>query len=173
MALREYTMVDLEAVHVFASDPRVCGFAEWGPDSRAETRVFLESCVAEQHEDPPRRTRTLAITVAGRVRGSMSSLPGDPELAPDSDSAAMGYVVAADCWGKGYASEAAAALLDHAGKARGIRRVAATCRPENAGSIRVLERTGMRRVGHVPGHKLIGGIPRNSPLLAIDLDPGI
>lgn len=41
-------------------------------------------------------------------------------------------------WGQGYASEAAAAVLDFARDELGLERVEATCRPANVASQRVL-----------------------------------
>jgi RimJ/RimL family protein N-acetyltransferase len=61
----------------------------------------------------------------------------------------LGYVFNANYQGKGYASEAAAALLEDAFRNRGVRRVIAMCNPENAASWRLLERLGMRREGHL------------------------
>jgi RimJ/RimL family protein N-acetyltransferase len=78
-------------------------------------------------------------------------------------------VLAAEAWGKGYATEAAVAMLEFAGKSLGFRRVVATCRPENTGSIRVLEKAGLRRAALLPGHKVIDGQARDSLLFTIDL----
>lgn len=61
----------------------------------------------------------------------------------------LGYVFNANYQGKGYASEAAAALLEDAFKNQGVRRVIALCNPENHASWRLLERLGMRREGHL------------------------
>lgn len=40
LLLREYGPGDLDAVHAFASDPVVCAFAEWGPNTPQETAEF-------------------------------------------------------------------------------------------------------------------------------------
>ncbi len=61
----------------------------------------------------------------------------------------LGYVFNAAYQGNGYASEAAAALLQDAFLNHGIRRVVAVCNPENGPSWRLLERLGMRREGHL------------------------
>ncbi|MGL3807134.1 GNAT family N-acetyltransferase [Paeniglutamicibacter sp. R2-26] len=167
LVLREYTSADHDAVHAFASDPRVCVFVEWGPNTPDDTRDFLRSCLAEQRA-VPRRTYTLAICVEGRVLGSIALMPGAPDTAPGETTAEIGYVLAAGAWGNGYATEAAAAMLD-AARDLGVRRVVATCRPENAASIRVLEKCGMRRVALLPGHKVIDGAARDSLLFSIDL----
>lgn len=61
----------------------------------------------------------------------------------------LGYVFNANYQGKGYATEATAALLEDAFQNLGVRRVIALCNPENLASWRLLERLGMRREGHL------------------------
>jgi ribosomal-protein-alanine N-acetyltransferase len=62
---------------------------------------------------------------------------------PDVD---IGYAYFPEHWGKGYALEAAEAVLRHAAGKFGVRRVIAIVSEGNAGSIRVLERLGERDV---------------------------
>lgn len=47
--------------------------------------------------------------------------------------------------GKGYASEAAHALMDYGFSNLGIHRIIATCDPRNIPSVRIMEKLGMRR----------------------------
>jgi len=59
------------------------------------------------------------------------------------------YRFAPAAWGKGYASELGEAALANAFDALSAPAVHAVVRPDNAPSIRVLERLGMERVGEV------------------------
>ncbi|RED59450.1 GNAT family N-acetyltransferase [Cohnella phaseoli] len=59
----------------------------------------------------------------------------------------IGWVIAPGFRGRGYATEAAQALLHFGFAELGLHRVIATCQPENAASSRVMERLGMRREG--------------------------
>jgi RimJ/RimL family protein N-acetyltransferase len=54
----------------------------------------------------------------------------------------IGYAFVPEFWSRGYASEAAAAVLAHARSALGLRRVLAVVSPDNHGSIRLLEKLG-------------------------------
>lgn len=54
----------------------------------------------------------------------------------------LGYALLPEFWSKGYASEAASAVMSYAGGALGLRRVAAVTDPENRASIRLLEKLG-------------------------------
>ena len=83
---------------------------------------------------------------------------------PDVD---LGFAFLPEAWGQGLAREAAAAVLDHARDAFRLRRVLAITDPENAASIRVLERIGMRRERTVrlPGEAI------DLLLFGVDLPP--
>lgn len=57
----------------------------------------------------------------------------------------IGWIFYEDYHQKGYAKEAAYALLDWGFKEKNIHRVIATCQPENIGSWKLMESLGMRR----------------------------
>lgn len=68
------------------------------------------------------------------------------------DDVDIGYAFMPQYWGKGYAWEAAQAVLAHA-RVLGLKRLVATVRPDNAASIRLLEKLGLRyerRIGRMP-----------------------
>ncbi len=67
---------------------------------------------------------------------------------PDAEGTVeIGYGIIPSYRGQGYASEAAQAMIAWAFAQPGVRRVTAECLADNAGSIRVLEKVGMRRTG--------------------------
>lgn len=61
----------------------------------------------------------------------------------------IGWVFHPDHQGKGYATEAARAMLRYGFETLGVHRIIATCQPENIGSWRVMEKLGMVREGHL------------------------
>lgn len=61
--------------------------------------------------------------------------------------AELGYWLAASAWGRGFATEAAAAVIDFGFRELGLARIYAEVVTGNVGSIRVLEKLGMRREG--------------------------
>lgn len=63
------------------------------------------------------------------------------ETLPDPD---IGYAFLPRFWGRGYASESAAAVMSYARDALGLGRVLAITIPDNQGSIKVLEKIGLR-----------------------------
>jgi RimJ/RimL family protein N-acetyltransferase len=60
---------------------------------------------------------------------------------PDVD---IGYAFLPRFWSRGYAHEAAAAVMVYARGTLGLKRVLAIVNPDNAGSIRVLEKLGLK-----------------------------
>lgn len=80
----------------------------------------------------------LAETREGRVPVGLCGLLRRDFLAePD-----LGYALAAEHRGRGYAREAAAATVEHARGALGLARLSAIVSPDNAASIRLLEGLG-------------------------------
>ena len=174
LTLRPYASADLEAVHAFASDPRLTTFVEWGPNTRADSREFLAARLTEA-EEQPRTVYTFAITVkgGGPPLGSVGlTLNGDDDDGPHRAAARhtgeVGYVMAADHWGRGYATEAAAAVVRFGLNVLGLERISATCRPGNRASARVLEKTGLVLQARLPRHKLIRGQREDSLLYALE-----
>ncbi len=60
---------------------------------------------------------------------------------PDVD---VGYALRPAFWGKGYAFEAASAVLAHGRETFGLRRIVAITSPDNVGSKALLEKLGLR-----------------------------
>jgi RimJ/RimL family protein N-acetyltransferase len=65
----------------------------------------------------------------------------DWTVTPEADE--VGWVIAADRWGEGLASEAAAAAIDDAFGRVGLQRIVSFTLPENAASQRVMEKCGL------------------------------
>jgi ribosomal-protein-alanine N-acetyltransferase len=55
----------------------------------------------------------------------------------------VGYRFLPDCWGKGYATESALALMEEARRRFGIERFFGMVQPENVASARVLQKLGL------------------------------
>ena len=66
------------------------------------------------------------------------------EDGPDME---LGYTLARAAWGRGYATEAAGAVLRWAFAGLRLHRMVAVADPANAASLRVLEKLGMTRLG--------------------------
>jgi RimJ/RimL family protein N-acetyltransferase len=81
--------------------------------------------------------------------GGACRLVGGMAIGPFGDDPhAIGYWITPDAWGRGYATEAGAAVL-RAAQARGIRRIAGQHFLDNPASGRVLRKLGFRPTGRV------------------------
>jgi [ribosomal protein S5]-alanine N-acetyltransferase len=130
-----------DAVAIFeryASDPDVTRFLGWPRhQSVAETESFLQFSAAEW-ERWPGGPYLIRSPSDGRLLG------GTGFAFETAHEAATGYVLAKDAWGKGYATEALAAIVDVARRI-GVARLYALCHPEHRASWRVLEKCGFQR----------------------------
>lgn len=103
-----------------------------------DARFFVNS------PQDPLRPRFL-VTVPGACG---AHVVGEVGLNGEGDTVELGYWIARDHWGKGYASEAARAVLSLA-RMLGHKRLLATHSIDNPASGRVLEKVGFRRTGRV------------------------
>jgi RimJ/RimL family protein N-acetyltransferase len=118
-----------------------------------------------RHVGSPRGTRTPEETVA-RVRQRIAADHGaagwwviegkhDGVIhgvglllpVPDGEDIEVGYRLARRSWGRGFATEAAAALIEHAFTALALPRVVAVTYPDNHPSRRVLGKLGFTHEG--------------------------
>jgi ribosomal-protein-alanine N-acetyltransferase len=86
----------------------------------------------------------LMLDPAAHVLVGDIGFKGPPD---DLHTAEIGYSVLPAFQGRGYATEAARALLAWGLAQPGVRRIVANCRADNAASVRVLEKAGMRQTG--------------------------
>jgi RimJ/RimL family protein N-acetyltransferase len=137
LILRRFVPADGRAVHRYMSDARVTAFLPEGVMSPARARAF-----AARNAMKPQ-----AIAVIEKTGDELiGHMPFHPWFGPSTWE--VGWALARDRQGLGYATEAASALLGYAFGALACHRVIATCQPENAASWRVAEKLRMRREAH-------------------------
>ena len=144
LLLREFRVGDEQDIQEYAGDPEVVKFMEWGPNDLATTKAVLASWIEDQ-QLWPRDSVTLGITLKSehRLIGGIRLTVKDKA----NEAADLGYSLNRQHWHRGYAPEAARAVLNAAFRNVGLHRVWATCDPANHASYRVMEKLGMRREG--------------------------
>lgn len=157
LALRNFTLQDLDAVHAYAADPLVCRHVDWGPNSRADTEAFINEAMASAPG-----ALNLAVILDNEVIGAGAVWATNGQHACGE----LGYVLNSACWGRGYATVVAGFLLELGFGALELQRIEATCAPENAASRRVLEKSGFSYEGLLRGHKRTATGRRDSLLFA-------
>ena len=92
-------------------------------------------------------------------------------LAPDEDGHELGYWLAPEAWGRGYATEAGRAVVEIARHALGLKRLHSGHFLDNPASGRVLQKLGFRATGKVKGRYSAGrGAIAPCKLFALDLE---
>jgi RimJ/RimL family protein N-acetyltransferase/ribosomal protein S18 acetylase RimI-like enzyme len=130
----------------------VARYQDWAmPYTRDLAHALLDE-LAGTNGPTPNAWVQLAVT------GADDRMVGDLAVWLDESAslAMIGYTLAPRQQGKGYATEAVAALLDWL-VARNVHRVAATLDPLNLASARVLERCGFRYTGTARSAALVRG----------------
>lgn len=146
LAIRPATPDDLEATWAFRRIPEV---SEWLTRAIADRDEY-----AEEFLDPARLTSTLVAEHDGAVIGDLMLRIESPwaqhEVADRAQDrqAELGWVIAPEHAGRGYATEAATALLRICFDDLDLYRVTALCFADNVASWRIMERIGMRREAH-------------------------
>jgi len=148
LVLRPVAESDAERILEYRNRPDV---TRWLIRTVVDPDDFRAACTATV-DDPD--DHTVAVVLDGLVIGTvsleLSDGMGQPGM-PSRTEAHLGYIFDPDHSGRGYASEAVAAVVDHSFRRLGVRRITAGCFADNAASVRILEKVGMRREQHGVG----------------------
>jgi RimJ/RimL family protein N-acetyltransferase len=138
LILRPIEVADWPAIHQYMRDRTVTRWLPEGPLDEAQAQAF-----ARKHSGRYPR----AVAVVERDGGQLiGHTPFHPWFGRATHE--IGWVISPKHQGRGYATEAARALMDFAFRTLRCHRVIATCQPENVASWRVMEKLGMRREAH-------------------------
>lgn len=149
LLLRPYTSADADFVLDLYSRMEVQRYIGNPPklmQNRSEALVLIEAW--HRRDDGTCGIWAVQDKGAGELAGTLLLKPipaSGPERRPSGDIE-IGWHFHPDSWGKGYASEAAAVVLQHAFDA-GLPRVVAVTIPANAASMRVCEKIGLQYRG--------------------------
>jgi ribosomal-protein-alanine N-acetyltransferase len=145
LLLRRPRAEDAPDLAVAYADPEVVRFID---DASTATLSEVEEGIEEwleRWESWGMSLCSLERREDGRVLGRAGFLRWDPETwAVGGTETELGWLLAREHWGQGYATEAALALRDWAFDERGLTRLISLINHENLRSIRVAERLGER-----------------------------
>jgi RimJ/RimL family protein N-acetyltransferase len=147
VVLRRFRPGDVADFVAYRSAGEVARFQSWdAPYPREAGERFVREMM-NRHPDTPGEWFQFAVArpVTGRLIGDCAATPD----ADDPRQCEIGFTIAPEHQGRGYATEAARLLLGYLFTARGKHRITAHCDPRNTASAAVLERLGMRREGHL------------------------
>ena len=142
LCLCEYSAEYLEDIFAIRSDPVVQLYNSAPHQTRADTLMFIE----EERENYRLKKEVIWAAqqrASGRVIGSVSVFDWDRY----NRRAGMGYDLAKDCWGQGYAQEAIRGVLRFAFESMRLNRMEIWTSAANVRSLRLAERLGFTRDG--------------------------
>ena len=163
LRMRSFREEDWQAVHAYSTDPEVLRYIPGGLPSQEETRDAIRSWMNGQTDNPPHYNFAVTVPPDDFVIGwcciKISS--------SNKQVGELKYVFNRNFWRKGYAMEATQAIVNYGFSELKLHRIFATCRPENIGSWRIMEKLGMQREGLLRENNWIRGSWYNSYLYAI------
>lgn len=143
LVLREFAPEDFPAVHALFSCPQVMRFSVSGPLTPTQSRERLDDFLRAYAEHGFGKW-AIVLRATGEVIGGCG-----PALTVIDDEGGLparelGYRLRTEHWGRGLATEAAGAALDHCFKRLRFPHVLGFVEPANVASVRVLTKIGMR-----------------------------
>jgi [ribosomal protein S5]-alanine N-acetyltransferase len=146
LVLREFQMEDWPAVLAYQTHPDYLQYYHWTERTEADVRAFVEMFVAQQQKQP--RTQ-FQLAVLLRSSHQLIGNCGIRLASPGAHEADIGYEIAPQHWGNGYATEAAHAIVHYGFTELNLHRIWSWCIADNRGSVRVLEKLGMYQEGRL------------------------
>jgi ribosomal-protein-alanine N-acetyltransferase len=143
VSFRHFCEEDADELFEILGDPEVMRFSLQGPAPREKVPVWLSRWALPSDEERPVQYAAIERTT-DRLLGFCGLLPFD-----DPDGVAeyeIGYRYRPSCWNQGIGTETAQSVLAFAFEHFNIPTIVAVVERENTGSIRVLEKVGMRYV---------------------------
>jgi ribosomal-protein-serine acetyltransferase len=136
----------VEALHeaILETLPELLRWLPWArPDhARSDTRRYV------RHARLARARRTsYEFAVCASASGRLLGVVGLHRLDWSRREAALGYWIRRSEWGRGFATEAGARVVEHGFRALGLNRIEAHVAPVNHRSQRVVEKLGFAREG--------------------------
>ena len=142
LTLRRSRPEDAETISAYRSDPAVNSQQGWERTDPDGVRADIEEMATRTPGEPGGWVQFSLEDREGRLVGDVGISPADGEPAVLK----VGYTVSPAFQGRGFATEAIAALVDYAFDTLGADVVRAYASADNTPSIRVAEKVGMRLV---------------------------
>ena len=140
LILRPTSISDAEQMFTnWASDPEVTKHLTWPPHSDIEVTKSVLAYWDKENEKPNNYHWGIVLKETQQIIGT----GGTVSINEKHHCAELGYCMGRAYWGKGYMSEAVAAMIEYLFNTVGLNRIAALYEPENIGSGRVMQKCGM------------------------------
>jgi RimJ/RimL family protein N-acetyltransferase len=145
LLIRPFRPDDIAAFAAWHNDPDVARYQDWETPYSMERAEKTVSGVIEM-DGPRDKDWWMAVIADPDTDEALGDL--GVRLSWEGRAAEVGYTLAKANWGKGYAVEALAALVEYLFEHLGVTRQYGMLHPDNPASAMVLERTGFLFEGH-------------------------
>ncbi|UYG97600.1 GNAT family N-acetyltransferase [Cytobacillus firmus] len=135
LTIRKFKSEDWQAAYEYTSNPEVMRYIPEGVFTEETAKEFIRKNIEKADHFPVFIDGDILIGHIGFHKYF------------GNHTYEIGWVFNPKFYNKGYASEAAYAVLKYGFEKLGLHRIIATCQPENPPSYRVMEKIGMRREG--------------------------
>lgn len=151
LILRPLAPPDTADLFAIFSDPLAVRYWSSAPWQRlSEAEQAIDQAIACYRDQSALR---FGVQFEGRLIGTVNM----HQFFPQNRRCELGYALHSAYWGRGLASEALTAALDHGFRELALNRVEADIDPRNDASARLLERLGFRREGFMPERWMVHG----------------
>ena len=153
LVIRTFEARDVGPWLAMVTDPEVRRFLPAGPAPTTELAVRIIGERQAMEREHGHAMWAVEDKTTGTFVGQCGLRPVDEGAGPEID---LAYHYTPASWNKGYATEAAIAVIGHGLGPVGLAAIMAVVVPENTGSWRVMEKAGMRYQGLVDYYGLKG-----------------
>ncbi|WP_340023617.1 GNAT family protein [Paenibacillus sp. FSL K6-1096] len=146
LMLRHFEIQDVNALYQYRSDPEIARFQSWENYTYEAAEAFVQAQIAQKPDEPGTWLQyAIALADSNQLIGdcAVHTLQAEPRMVE------IGYTLAPEHQGKGYVHEALGGLFGYIFDTLDKHKIIAFTDVRNGKSIRVLERKGMRREGHL------------------------
>ena len=143
LLLRRIEKSDADDMYEYSCDRDVTKYLLWDAHPSEEYTQNYIAYLQERYAAGDFYDFAIVLKETGRMIGTV----GFTSFDLPNNSAEVGYVVSPSYQGRGYATEALKRLISFGFDVLGLSRISAVCMDGNAASLRVMEKSGLKREG--------------------------
>lgn len=140
LILRPVRMGDAKDIHAYAGDKNIDMMMFLPNETFEETKEFTKYSVTEWNKEKP-KDREYVVLYEGKIIGGVNL-----ELIEDTDTYEIGWIIHPDYRKKGFAFEAAEALIKYAFETLNVSKIQAHCDSRNIASEKLMKKLGMKAI---------------------------
>jgi ribosomal-protein-alanine N-acetyltransferase len=148
LVIRSFTQGDALGMHKVLNDQKVLKYLNYEPMSIETVQNNVNFLIKSYSKNVHKKIVQQSMAIILKKTEKLIGWTGIGELEYDPSQIEIYYTIISDYWNKGYASEAATAVLEFAFCKVQLDDVVAVINPENIASKRVIEKIGLNYIGN-------------------------